>query len=64
MLKTIKENKITIIGSILGAIGGFLYWKFAGCKNGTCAIKSNPYLMTAYGILLGGLIFNNFKNKK
>lgn len=64
MYKFLKENKLTVIGSLLGAVGGFMYWKFAGCNNGTCVIKSNPIFMTAYGILLGGLLFNNFKKNK
>lgn len=46
----------------LGAISGFLYWKFVGCANGTCAIKSNPYLMLLYGVLIGGVIGNLFND--
>ncbi len=49
------------MGILLGAIGGFLYWKFIGCANGKCYLKSNPYYMTLYGALLGGLIINIFK---
>jgi hypothetical protein len=48
--------------TITGALGGFLYWKFVGCVNGTCSIKSVWYLMTLWGTamsyLLGDLSVN------
>lgn len=56
--KNIRKNILTIIITFIGLIAGFLYWKFVGCESGTCAIKSNPYLMTLYGGLMGGLIGN------
>jgi hypothetical protein len=49
----IKKHTITILVSVAGAIGGFLYWKFVGCASGTCFIKSVWYMSTLYGILLG-----------
>lgn len=53
-----KNKKLIITLSILlvGALGGFLYWKYVGCLTGTCAIKSNPYLMIGYGLLFGWVI--------
>lgn len=45
-----------IAGTILGAAGGFLYWKYVGCLSGTCAIKSNWYLMVPWGMVLGYLV--------
>lgn len=56
--KNIRKNILTIIITFIGLVAGFLYWKFVGCESGTCAIKSNPYLMTLYGGLMGGLIGN------
>ncbi|NLE34071.1 MAG: hypothetical protein GX622_03125 [Bacteroidales bacterium] len=44
-----------IIGTFLGAVGGFIYWKYVGCRSGTCAIKSNWYLMVPWGAVLGYL---------
>lgn len=61
MKKWLNQNKISLVGILLGAIAGFLYWKFIGCANGKCYIKSNPYYMTLYGALMGGLIVNIFK---
>lgn len=46
-----------MIGSILGAIVGNFYAKTYGCEDG-CIIRSNPLIMTGYGLLLGGLFFN------
>ena len=61
MKKWINQNKMTLSGIILGATIGFLYWNFVGCANGKCVIKSNPYYMTLYGGLMGGLLLNIFK---
>jgi hypothetical protein len=38
---------------LLGAAGGFLYYRFVGCKTGTCPITSNPWISTLYGALIG-----------
>ena len=43
-------------GTALGALLGFAYYFFIGCKSGTCAITSNPYISTAYGAVIG-LVF-------
>lgn len=59
----IKKSKYIIIttGIVLGTVGGFLYWKFIGCNTGTCPITSNPFISSAYGAVMGGLIFSFFK---
>ncbi len=44
-----------IIFSIAGAAGGYLYWRFVGCKTGTCPIKSVWYYSSLYGLVLGYL---------
>ena len=49
------KGPFLIIFTITGAITGFLYWKFVGCNTGSCPIKSNWYLMTAYGLVFGYL---------
>jgi hypothetical protein len=50
------KHKVSIILSAAGAAAGFFYWKFIGCKTGTCPIKSVWYLMTLYGLLLGWVV--------
>lgn len=54
-MELFKKNRLIIILATLGAIGGFLYWRFVGCETGTCPIKSVWYWSTLYGALLGGL---------
>jgi hypothetical protein len=51
----LKRYLPEIAGAAAGAIGGFLYWKYVGCLSGTCAIKSNWYLMVPWGAVLGFL---------
>ena len=55
-MKFIKDNKIVFGFAVLGAIGGFLYWRFVGCESGTCAIKSVWYWSTLWGAVLGYLV--------
>jgi len=52
-----KTVIITIAGVIVGGIAGWLYWKNFGCQ-GNCTITSKPLNSSAYGALLGGLLFN------
>ncbi|MFM8241536.1 MAG: hypothetical protein ACKN86_01925 [Crocinitomicaceae bacterium] len=52
-MKISTENKLVIVGSFAGILLGFLYYYFIGCENG-CPIKSNPYLMSIYGGIMGG----------
>jgi hypothetical protein len=59
----IIKNKLTIIGVVLGAVGGYLYYRLVGCSSGTCPITSNPINSTIYGMLMGGLLFNMFKKE-
>jgi hypothetical protein len=57
------KRKLTLLGVVLGTIGGFLYWKFIGCTSGTCPITSSPVLSTIWGGAMGGLLFNIFEKK-
>lgn len=56
-----KQYGMILLGVVLGALAGFLYYKYVGCVNGTCAITSNPYISTLYGAAMGGLLFSNLK---
>ncbi len=62
----IRKHALTIIGILVGAIGGYLYYHYIGCLSGTCAITSKPINSTLYGGMMGGLLLNLFKkeNKK
>lgn len=61
--KIIQKNKVILFGALLGAVAGFLYWKFIGCKSGTCMITSHPVNSSIYGAIMGGLIFSLFEKK-
>ncbi len=47
-----------ILGTVIGAVLGYLYYKLVGCQSGTCPITSNPYASLLYGAVLGFLISN------
>lgn len=59
-MKLIKDWKWYVPGLLLGAVAGFLYWKFFGC-DGTCAITSSPWRSSIYGAVMGTLVNNLFK---
>jgi hypothetical protein len=65
MTAFLKKYKLTLLGSLIGAAGGYAYYHFVGCNSGSCAITSSPINSTIYGVLMGGLLFNmiesNFK---
>ena len=64
MMNWIFKNKLLVAGIAVGAIAGFLYWKFVGCSTGTCMITSKWHNSTAYSALMGGLLFSMFKKEK
>jgi hypothetical protein len=51
----IRKHHFIILFTLVGGIGGFLYWKFIGCQSGTCPIKSRWYLSTLWGFAFGYL---------
>jgi hypothetical protein len=59
-----QKYKRDLIGIIIGAIAGFLYWKLVGCSNGTCMITSKPINSTLYGALMGFLVAGIFTKDK
>ena len=56
MKKFFLEKKIQILLTMVGALGGFLYWRFVGCNSGTCVIKSVWYWSTLWGAAVGYLV--------
>ena len=57
----IHTYRLTIIGILIGAIAGYAYYYFVGCASGTCPISSKPLNSTAYGAMMGALLFNSFQ---
>ena len=64
MKNWVTNNKLYWLGAVVGAVAGFLYWKYVGCLTGTCAITSNPVRSTLYFALFGSLLFGMFKRDK
>jgi len=60
----ILRNILGILGIILGALAGYIYYQFVGCNSGTCSISSNPTNSTLYGALMGYLILSMFEKDK
>jgi hypothetical protein len=67
MKKIPKKYLISGSMAILGLLGGFLYWRFVGCRSGSCPITSNWHLSSLAGGLIGYLAgdsFNDLLKKK
>lgn len=64
MVAFLTKYKRSIIGIALGAVAGYLYYYFVGCSSGTCAITSRPLNSSAYGALMGFILFTNFDSTK
>lgn len=63
-MEVIKNNWTYLLGALLGAVGGYLYWRYIGCSTGACPITSSPTMSTLYGVLMGGLLGGIFKKDK
>jgi outer membrane lipoprotein SlyB len=49
-----------IIGTIVGAALGLLYYKLVGCQSGSCPITAKPHRTAIYGAILGFMISSSF----
>jgi hypothetical protein len=63
MKKWLNKNKLYLIGSLIGAIAGYIYWQQIGCDSGTCAITSKPLNSTLYGAMMGALLLGMFQKE-
>lgn len=60
MKNILLQYKLYGIGAIVGALAGFLYWKYVGCLTGTCAITAHPVNSTVYFAVMGALLLGLF----
>lgn len=60
-----RRHYLYVVGAftLLGVLGGYAYFYFIGCRTGTCAITSNPYMSMAWGGVLGYLLPDFFVKK-
>jgi hypothetical protein len=63
-MKFISKYRLSLVGMAVGAMAGFAYYRFVGCNAGTCPITSHPLNSSAYGGLIGALLFTSFKKEK
>ena len=42
-----------ILPVLAGAVLGFSYYYFIGCRTGSCPITGSPYISTLYGAIIG-----------
>lgn len=63
MTSVIRKYKLEIIGLIIGALAGYMYWHFIGCESGKCMITSKPLNSSLYGALMGYLLMGMFKKE-
>ena len=59
MKMLLKRYWLPVTGILLGALGGYLYWRFVGCATGT-----SPFASTVWGAAIGGLFVSSFKREK
>ncbi len=50
--------------TLIGVLGGYAYFYYIGCRTGSCAITSNPYMSMAWGGILGYLVPDFFVKKE
>ena len=63
MKKWFKNNALYLIGAVVGALAGYVYWQQVGCASGTCMITSKPINTTLYGAVIGSFLFGMFKKE-
>lgn len=63
MKKVLKKSVWYLPGTVIGAIGGYFYWKYFGC-NGTCLITSSPVRSIIYFAVMGTLVNSMFQGNR
>jgi H+/Cl- antiporter ClcA len=61
--KVFTQHWLALLGVVIGALGGYLYWLYIGCSSGSCPITSSPLLSSLWGAIMGGLLFSIFKRE-
>ena len=64
MKKFIQSKFWQILGGVIGALAGYIYWKEIGCSTGTCPITSKPLNSVVYFGVLGYFVSGTIKDFK
>ncbi len=54
----------SIIGTVIGLVGGYIYYIKIGCNSGSCPITSNPWMTLLWGGLMGYLLGGMFEKQE
>ena len=54
-----RQFRKSIFAIFIGAVSGFLYYRFIGCSSGQCPITGSPYGSIILGSLIGFFISNS-----
>jgi hypothetical protein len=46
----------SLLSAAVGALIGFGYYRFVGCRSGACMITGNPIVATLYGGAMGFMV--------
>ena len=51
-----QHTLITMLGYVIGAGGGFIYYSLFPCETG-CILTSSPFMTMLIGAFIGGFVF-------
>ena len=60
----IRKNWKYFAFTVAGAFIGFAYWRFVGCRSGSCAITANWHTSVLFGSMIGFLAVPSVKKEK
>lgn len=61
--KWLLNNKLIILGVVIGAIAGLIYYTQIECGEGLCVIGAHPLNSMTYFALLGGFVMSLIQAK-
>lgn len=60
----LRKYRITLIGALIGAIVGYIYYVNVGCNSGSCMITAHPVNSMLYGAVLFGMIADSIRTRQ
>lgn len=58
-----KSHYPTVIGTVVGAVVGYIYHLQVVCTEDACPITANPYKVTGLFAIMGGILGSYFDRK-
>jgi predicted MFS family arabinose efflux permease len=65
LISALKSKRVVLhlAFTLVGVVGGYMYYHFVGCNRG-CSITSSPYLSMLWGGMMGFLLPGVFEKPK